>query len=282
MGKDSTSDKMNDYYRFAADNSMIGMALEEIESTYGDRVSVFDKRKTLIKFGRNENAGTSTSVLMQFQGSETEIALPTTNSIDYAVTTDANFTGTVAIEGHTIDGNNNLTFVVQTVTLTGRTKVPLTTPLARCSRIYIASADALASTTDKIFVFEDGNVTNGIPDTTSDIHILMDGKWGQSQKCQTSISSTDYWIITMSYGGVLRKTTANADIALQIRKVGHGQWRTVFDIPVNSTGSSWYRISAPPCFIVPKNTDVRLVSSANTSGVEVTGGIAGYLAKIIE
>lgn len=258
----------------------IKLAIDEIENTFGDTVSVSTKKKSLIKFGRNENVGTSLTTIMQFQGTELHEVYQTTNSIDKVVTTDNSFTGTVTIEGHTISGND-LTFVTQTKTLTGQTGVTLDTPLARVTRIRISSTDALAATTDKIFVYRDVATTGGIPNTTANIHALMDGKWGQTQKAATSISKDDYWLITLIYGGVLKKQAATADIALQIRKVGDSQWRTVFDLPVSSTGGPAIPpVDFPPVFVVPKNHDVRVVAEASTTGVEVAAGFAGYLASV--
>lgn len=265
----------------SSDNdAYIRQAIQEIENSFGDVVSVQAKKKSLIKFGRNENVGTALTTVMQFQGTETEEVYQTSNTIDKAVTTDNAFVGTIVIEGHTISGND-LTFVTQEVTLTGQTGVSLTTPLARVNRIRISSSHALSAAADKIFVYRDVATTGGIPNTTANIHALMDGKWGQTQKAATAISKDDYWLVTLIYGGVLKKQAATADVILQIRKVGDLQWRTVFDLPVSSTGGpSIPPVDFPPCFIVPKNHDVRIVTEASTTGVEITAGFSGYLAAV--
>lgn len=96
-------------------------AVNEIESTYGDRVSIELKEKSLIKFGRNEDVGTTEETVWLVGGDET---YPTTNAIDTIVSTDAGDDQQVIIEGHTISGND-LTFVTQTATLNGTTNVSL-------------------------------------------------------------------------------------------------------------------------------------------------------------
>lgn len=260
--------------------SMLRLAEAEIASTYGDIVSVKRKRKSLIKFGRNDSIGLTQRVIMQFQGSEAEIALPTTNAIDKLVCTDATFTGQVVVEGHTISGSD-LTFVSpQTIQANGQTAVDLTTPLARATRVYPLSGN-LASTSDKLFVYENVATTSGVPNDTSKIHVLFDGVYGQSQKCQTAISKDDYWILTLVYGGILKKQAASADILLQIKKVGTTAWRTVFELPVSTNGSDHFSIDAPPAFIVPKNHDVRMSGVSSATGTELIAGIAGYIAAIV-
>jgi hypothetical protein len=264
-------------------NEDITQAIKQIHSTYGDVVSVNDKQKSLIKFGRNANISTTVSTIQQFTGTEVHETYTNTNSIDSVVTSDATYTGTVKIEGHTID-SGNLTFVSQTATLTGETPVTLTTPLARATRLVYNTSDTLASNSENIYVYESGGtVTAGVPQTDSDIHILLNGEWGQSQKCSTSISSTDYWLITKVYGGVLRQQTRTVDISLQIRKVDTTPWgwRTLFSLPVSTNGSDWFSIDAPPVFVIPKNHDVRMIAESSGTSTAVIGGMAGYLAKVV-
>lgn len=107
-------------------------AINLIYSTYGDRVSVDAKRKDLVKFGRNPAADTSAQTVWNQGGNETYVS---TNAIDSISSSSTSDTGTVSIEGHTISGSD-LTFVVQSKTLTGQTKATLDTPLARCTRVY--------------------------------------------------------------------------------------------------------------------------------------------------
>lgn len=259
---------------------LISRAELEIYNTYGDAVSVNLKQKSLIKYGRNESVGTSQTTLQQFTGSEIHETYATTNSITKIVSDDPSFTGDVLVEGHTISGSD-LTFKTQTVTANGFTEVFLPTSLARATRVKITSNDTLASNKN-IYVFS-GSSTSGVPDTDNTVHVLLNQNDNSSMKASTSISSQDYWILTKVYGGVLKKTTATVNIKLQIKPASFGQntFQTVFELPVVSGGSPWFDMNSPPAFVVPKNHDVRLVATASTTGVEVIGGMAGYLAKVI-
>lgn len=272
---------LNDLSKRAGMDPMIVAAEREVLNSYGDTVSVEEKKKSLLKFGLNDNVGTSRTTIMQFQGSETNETYCTTNAIDRVVTTDNTFTGTVTIEGHYIDGSNNLIFAVQTATLTGQTAVTLGTALARATRIYISDGSALASASDVIYVYENVTTTAGVPDTASKTHVLMDGTYHGSQKASTSISSTDYWFITKAYAGVNKKASAAVDVEVQVRTYTDAAFRTLFKLPLDTNGASYFQIDAPPIFIIPKNSDVRMVAASSTSGTEVIGGLAGYLAKII-
>lgn len=254
----------------------VALAINEIQNTYGVRVSVLDKAKSLIKFGRNAFVGTAGATIMEFLGSETEETYVSTNAIDRIISDDASFTGDVILEGHTIDGND-LTFVTQRVTLNGQTAVTLATPLARANRLFYVNGSELASG-KKIYVYENGATSAGVPSTASSVHVILSEANGQSQKCATSISKEDFWIITLAYGGALRKQGATVDLTLQIRAVG-GSWRTVFEI--SSQSGANFNVSAPPAYIIPPNHDVRFNASSSNADTEVIAGIGGYLARII-
>lgn len=180
----------------------IAQAERVVASTYGDTVSVLEKKKDLLKFGRNFAAGTSYSTVWAYGDTLATEVLPTTNAIDTVSSSSTSDTGTVVIEGHTISGSD-LTFVVQTATLNGRNKVVLTTPLARATRIKNTGA---ADFVGDIYVYEDDTISAGVPTTSTKVHVTARAGYGnQSLKCATSISSVDYWFISHIKCGVLKK-----------------------------------------------------------------------------
>lgn len=255
----------------------IVQAEREIFRTYGHRVSVAAKSKTLIKYGRNANVGTSRATIQQFQGSELHESYVSSNIIDRIVTDDNTYAGSVYVEGHTISGND-LTFVTQQVTLNGQTPVALTTPLARANRIYGLS-DPMSSG-KKIYVFEDSATTSGVPDDSTKTHVLIEEGFNKTQKCSTSISKDDYWLLTLFYGGVLEKASRAIDIRLEVRPVG-GVFSVESEKSATSDGNANFDLAAPPIFIVPPNCDVRCTTSSSGVSTEVYAGIGGYLASII-
>ena len=86
--------------RVFAQNPWIEQAIDEIYSTYGDVVSVSEKRKSLNKFGRTSNAdaGVKTTVAT-FQDAIVNETFATTNSIDYAVSTSTSDTADTVVTG---------------------------------------------------------------------------------------------------------------------------------------------------------------------------------------
>lgn len=96
---------------------LIRHAINEIYSTYGDVVSVNEKAKSLLKFGQNALVGTSQATVMTLPAGILAETYVTTNAIDSVSSSDNGDTQLVYVEGHTIDGDGNLTFISQTVTL---------------------------------------------------------------------------------------------------------------------------------------------------------------------
>lgn len=235
-------------------------ALSVIRDTYG--AVCYYKPKTLSKFGRFETLGTSYETVQEQGGSETYL---TDNLIDTVVSSNAGDTQIVGIEGHTIDGSGNLTFVAQNATLNGTTNVTLTTPLARSARIVNRGSASFAGTVKVIDA-----------DAPSVIYVQAGGTYNRSQKAATSISQIDYWVITAVSGYVEKKTTAQADFSLQ-QRLTSGVTQELFGF-TTASASPGAVIKLDPPIIIPSNSDVAIAARASTTNVEVIARIDGYLA----
>ena len=100
----------------------------------------------------------------------------------------------------------------------------------------------------------------------------------QSEKCATSLSSTDYWIVTGTYCNMLSKNDYNAEVVFEIRESG-GVFKPKYDMSCSkASGDNRNKI---PYVIIPPNSDIRLRSLSSNNGAIVAGGIIGVLAKII-
>lgn len=266
----------------SSNDFLISYAIRRIKALYGDVVSVDVKNKELFKFGWNQAVGSSVQcTLMEFAGSETSETLPTDNVIDSFVTDDGDFVGNVTVEGHTISGTD-LTFSTQTFAATGQTRKALSTSLARANRVYNTSGSPLAAG-KKGYVYNSSGVTltDGVPDLTAQVHVIMTADDNQSQKAATALSSTDYWIITEWGASINKKTTASADVRLQIREPG-GVFRSKFaPMSLSTAGQSNIEINVRPYLIVPKNSDIRATAIASTTAVSVSAWFSGYLAKVV-
>lgn len=251
-------------------------AVQRIAKDYNDTVSVFEKGKDLLKFGRNTEIQTSKTTIMAHKSGTYNETYVSTNIIDAIVSSSGSDTEEVTIEGHTIDANGNFTFVSQTATLTGQTKVTIGTALARMTRIYNNNGTDLVGS---IYGYQGTDtLTSGVPDTGTKVHCVIPAGLNQSEKCATTISNSDYWIITSIDGHVLEKTSAFVDFHLEIREKGK-VFRDIFDWSADS--GNGFTEKFMPYLIVPKNADVRVRGSAGANGKEGSASIQGVLAIVI-
>lgn len=249
-------------------------ALDVIEGTYGVKASATMKNKDLLKFGRTEEVQTAKTTIMAHKSGTYNETYVSTNIIDTISSSSGSDTEIVTIEGHTVDGSGDFTFVVQTATLDGQNKVTIGTPLARMTRIYNGNGTELVGT---VYGYVDGAITNGVPDTGSLVHCVIPAGLQSSEKCATTISSTDYWIITTIRGNVLEKTLTYGDFHLEVRNKG-GVFIDKQDFAAASGSDGGYRFK--PYLIIPANSDVRLRASASANNKEMSGSIQGVLVKV--
>ena len=270
----------------------VASAIETIYKTYGDRVSVHDKGKFLNKFGRTENAddGVKTTVA-KFQGTVVNETFATTNSVDKFVSTSANDTGVYVVEGHYYDGSNNLIFSSQEVTANGQTPVTLSITLCRANRMYskLGTFASPSETPEGVLSVYDSTVAttapSGVPSDATAVKLIYDGAGGrqQTEKCASSVSSTDYFIITEVYASVTRAGPVNAkvDIEVEYRQVG-GIFRPLgLELNVDQAVSGYMHDEMNPPLIVPKNSDFRMVATSDTNDTFVAGYVNGWSATII-
>lgn len=230
----------------------------EIKSLYGDDVSISQKAKSLIKFGKNEDIQAGVAEMVWANGGIETLA--TGNNIDSIRSDNAGDTQTVVIEGHTISGSD-LTFVVQTAVLDGTNRVVLTTPLYRATRLY---NDSNVDFAGNIEIYEDGG----------DRHLFAPIGSNQSLKCATSLSSVDYWLVTQAVFEVKRNANAAVDFEIQVRLSGK-VFRTIFFSSTNNTGKV---VPFEQPLIIPPNSDVRVLATSNTNSTSVGASLQGYLA----
>ena len=249
-------------------------AIEVIEGTYGDVVSVQAKDKDLLKFGRNKLVNSSKSTLMTLPTGTDNETYVSTNIITQISSSSGSDTGDVIIEGHTTSGGV-FTFVTQTITLTGQTLAPLTTALARVSRVV---NDGSTDLVGNIYVAETDTLSSGVPDTDAKVHLIVTAGLNNSEKGATTISNNDYYIMTSFYADCLEKTAAYGIIHLEVREAGK-TFINKIDIEASTNDSGDHAFK--PYLIIPKNADVRIRISANAAGKDFSGGFQGVLASVV-
>jgi len=249
-------------------------AIDNILADYGDTVSVYSKNKDLLKFGRNQLVGTSKATIMTLPAgalNETYVASDLINTVSSSSASD---TYVLTVEGHTVSGGV-FTFVAQNVTLNGQAQVALTTPLARVSRTYNGGT---VDSVGNIYVYETDTDTAGVPDTAAKVHLIQGTGLNNSEKASTTISNSDYLILTSFYGDCLEKSAAFSTVHLEVRLAGM-VFRNKVDIAV-TTGGGGRNHNFKPYLVVPKNSDIRLRATADGASTDISGGFQGVLAVV--
>jgi len=252
-------------------------AEREIQSTFGDVVSIDKKAKSLLKFGKSaELAADTIETVWSYGGQETYV---NDNLIDSISSTNAADTQEIYLECHTVEGtgtDQKFTFMTQTVSLNGQNRVALPTPVARVSRAYNDNGTELVG---GVYVYEDTAIVAGVPQDSTKVHSHIPQGFQQSFKAATTFSNEDYYIMTGGFGSVSNKQAASVDFYLEVRTAG-GIFRQGAAVSASSTGGSW-QIDLDPCIIIPKNADIRVTCETGTQGAVVFGSFKGYLAKVV-
>jgi hypothetical protein len=251
-------------------------AEREIYRQFGETVSIQNKAKSLVKFGKSAELSTgSLQTIWTVGGNETYVSSNVIDSISSSSLAD---TEKVYIEGHTVSGtgfDQKFTFVSQVLNLNGQTRVALPTPLARVSMLYNYNGSPLEG---RVAVYENTALTNGIPTDATKIHIDIPLGLQEAFKGATTFSDKDYFILTGGFGSVSSKRAGAADFYLEIREAGK-VFRQV--AATSATGDGPWAINLDPAVVIPKNCDIRIRVETNTNGVIVFGSFQGYLAKVI-
>ena len=257
---------------------------------YGSNWSIADKRKSLIKFGRNTSLTQNVRSTIWNVGpaNETYLTVAQGNLITVISSSSASDAGKViSIEGHRYVGGN-LVFTVQRVTCNGQTRVTLPVPLCRCSRMEDLS---LVPTVGDIYAYQGAGTTDtaGVPNNLAFVHNVIRGTESKNQsfKGATTISSTDALIITALTAAVAKKQPASVDFGIESAKrtaTGPGDEKGFTpdfgEFTLESSGQSAIRVDLNPCIIIPPNHEVRAIATSSASATQGNFGFSGYLASI--
>ena len=241
----------------------------EILAQYGHVVEI--DRKSLHKFGRNTNVGTSEVEINALNQNEIYLG---SNGITHASSSSAGDTQEIYYEGMTRVGNI-YTFVSDTFNLTGQSSIALPTPVSVCTRALDNDGTDLLG---NCYFHEGGATTGGIPDDLTEAHNLILAGDNQSLRAGTSIASNNYGILCNAWAFVNKKTTASADIKFKVRPLG-GVFRTQAVGSLTTSGGG-FQLNFEPYAIIPPNSDVYITAQASTTGVDVSAGFMMFFADI--
>ena len=263
-------------------DARLDLALAELnDSGVGSNWSISRKRKTLRKFGRNENLSNGALATVWQNGTASEVYLSPAdgNLIDTISSSSAADVGQgVIIEGHYWSGTN-LIFSIQRAVSNGQNKVTLAQPLCRSARAYELSVGTPAG---DISIYQDTAIVAGVPTDLTKRHVVIKGTLGQSQsfKAATSISATDAFIITAMSLGVNRSQAAAIDFTLEHRNASEnfGFTPAYGRLTANSSGTTTLRLNLDPPVTILPNYDVRVRGIASANNVAANATFSGYLA----
>jgi hypothetical protein len=266
------------------------MAYDEIREYVSESQSVDLQEgvRTLRKFGRANLVTKSARNTIMTQGSTAVLneTLTTANLVDTLSSTATN-AAVLGVQGYTVSTLGNLTFVDQDVTMNGSTAVTLDPPLSRITRIYVKEgtfASPSASVTVPVYASESTNtgLTAGLPSSMAYCKAIMPANINQTEKAATCTADGEYAAIQSVCATVPEAVsptgTAAADINLEVRKKG-GVFRPVgLELSIGAQQRTAV-VNFDPPVIVPPNSDMRLVASASTTDLVVTGVVNGVLFK---
>lgn len=252
-------------------------AMRKILNDHGDKVYITSG--DLLKFGRTLNAdsGVKTTV-MYLEGTERHETLVDDNSIDTISSSDGTDDQIITIVGHTITAGNKVE-ITQNATLNGQTKVVLTTPLSRVNRAYNNDTTVFAGS---LYIYEDGAITAGVPNTDNEVHMTVLAAEQQSEKAATATDYNEYLIITRMVMSVNRATSSasNVDIELEIQRPNNVFRPVIAPITLRTASTTSIQVDLGPYIIVPKNSDVRVVATSSANDTVVTAGFFGIHARV--
>lgn len=189
----------------------------------------------------------------------------TTADIDTISSSDAGDTQEMVVEGL----DSNWEQVTQTATLDGQNKVTLSTPLIRCSRVYNGNS---SETSGDVYVYVDGTVTGGIPDTAADVRALVKAEAQQTEMAIYTIPAGKTGYFLGGYVALSGKSNVNAVFTSRLRLDG-GVFRVVSRIACLATGSSSWSYRYPQALPLPAKTDLLLrADSVSANDTACSGG----------
>jgi len=216
------------------------------------------------KFGENSDIDTATAPedIWSYGGIYT---FSTTADIDSISSSSGSDTTEITVQGL----DENWALATQVVTLSGQTRVALTTPLIRCFRAWNSNSTDLVGT---VYIYVNGSITGGVPDTASDVRAIISIGAGQTEMCIYTVPAGKTGYFYGGYVSMSRVGNNSAVFTSRVRTFG-GVFRVASRIACIGAGkSSWdYRYPFP--LPLPEKTDILLrCDEVDANGSGVSGG----------
>jgi hypothetical protein len=131
-----------------------------------------------------------------------------------------------------------------------------------------------------VYIYRDSAITNGVPDDSTQTHLVIDQRANQSEHCALTVSKDEYLCLTQLSASVGQKQTATVDFFLELRLPGK-VFRELVRLVSSNTSGTVVETFDPPV-IVPKNSDVRVSAVSSNSNTSVSARFSGYYATVLD
>ena len=183
----------------------------------------------------------------------------TTADIDSLSSSNAADTQDITIEG--LDANFDE--VIQTVALNGQTRVALSTSLIRVFRAYNGNSTDLAG---HVFIYVNGALTGGVPNTKADIRAIINPNNQQTQMSLYTVPAGKTAYI-FDWRAATAGSSKNSNYRIKLRARLFGKiFRVKHIVSISDNGSSAYdhKYSIPESY--PEKTDIEMTAEMLAAG----------------
>lgn len=232
----------------------------------------------MLKFGKAFDFGSGDDFVYIWDGCGNASAdLPaytfsTTDDIDSLSSSDDGDTMDVTVVG--LDASWDV--VTQTITLTGQTRVALTTDLIRVYRMYTEGSTDPAG---DIFCFKNVATTGGVPNTAANIRAIITATFNQTQMAIYPIPARKKGLLTMFYATLLSRVQAECEVHLRVREFG-SVFRIKQSVGVVQQGSSFVKYDYKIPLEIGAKADVVICSDTNINATSMSAGFDVVLIDV--
>ena len=198
-----------------------------------------------------------------------------TNDINSVSSSSASDTLEVTIEGLDVNYNE----VIQTATLAGQVRVALVTPLLRVYRAYNSNSVGLVG---HVFVFVNGALTGGVPNTNADIRAIIDPVNQQTEMAVYTIPAGKTGYMRDWYASTAgANRDSNYPVKLISRDFG-GVFRVKHVSAISDNGTSAYQHNYNEPEIFTEKTDIEMRTQVTAAGITAASFSAGFDIVIVD
>ena len=184
---------------------------------------------------------------------------------------------TVDIEVQGLDASFNL--VTQTITLTGQTRAALSTDLIRVFRAKNVGATDLAG---HVFIYVNGAITGGIPDTANTIRAVIHSEANQTEMAIYTVPDSKTGLIQSLFVATAgAKRSSNYIIRMKVRPTGQ-VFQLKTRVSIEDGGSSFVRLPFDPPLKVDGRCDIEVTAEITETAITAAAITAGFDIVLVD